>query len=496
MHGAERNDGHSRVTLAPDPTCCVHSEVVCSGRRRRRAPDEVGVGRLVLGRARSGLSVRITDGQVNDPYVTTPLVRSVSWLLSERTVKLGVALIATAWVARYLGPERYGELAYAVSLTLIFSELATLGLNALLTRELVHDRSREGDLLGSALALRAISGVLAALMAILVAWFATGGSRGVVALVAILSVGFLFKVGEVFEHYFHAREQMRVPSRARIGASVVHLLTSVGLVAARAGVGAFAVARVVEVVVMNARFAAAYFSQSNRAVLRFRRDVAQRLLSTSWPLVLSGIGATMNLKVDQVMLGILSGDAAVGRYAVAAQLSEAWYFVPTALMAAFLPGLVHLRRNDHERYVARYRDLIDAMFWLGVGVAAVITVVAPWLVPFVFGEAYRPAVAIIAIHVWGGVFVAMRAVLSKWIVTEGFSTISLQTHGTGAVLNVLANLVLIPAYGPIGAAVATVISYAGASVIPLVFVKRARPILVMMLTAWTAPLRWFGRWRH
>jgi PST family polysaccharide transporter len=111
------------------------------------------------------------------------------------------------------------------------------------------------------------------------------------------------------------------------------------------------------------------------------------------------------------------------------------------------------------------------------------------LIPLVFGEAYRPAVAIIAIHVWGGVFVAMRAVLSKWIITEGLTAISLQTHAAGATLNVLANLALIPLYGGVGAAIATVISYAGASVLPLLFLRRARPILVMMLTAWTAPMR-------
>jgi O-antigen/teichoic acid export membrane protein len=67
---------------------------------------------------------------------------------------------------------------------------------------------------------------------------------------------------------------------------------------------------------------------------------------------------------------------------------------------------------------------------------------------------------------------------------------SLLTHLAGAVVNVALNLLLIPTYGTIGAAVATVISYASAGWLALYLSARTRPMAHMMARALLLPLRW------
>jgi O-antigen/teichoic acid export membrane protein len=428
------------------------------------------------------------------------LFRSASWLLAERVVKIIASFVSALWVARYLGPEQYGALAFATSWVLLFSEVATLGLNALLAKALVEAGDNCNRLIGTALVLRLVAGALVGAAAVAGMVRLAPDRAELPVMVAVLAVGALFRAGEVFEQYHFAREEMRPPAVARIGASSVHLLLSVGMILARVSVVGFAVARVVEVITMNLAFYLGARRLRDAASYRFDAGAARSLLATSWPLILSGVGATLNLKVDQVMLGGICGAEALGQYAVAAQLSEVWFFVPTAFMTAALPLLVRLRMYDRPSYDAKYATFFSAMLWLAVAAAAVIAWSAGTFVPLLFGPAYASAAPILVIHVWGGLFVAMRAVLSKWIVTEGVTTVSLVTHGLGAVSNIVANAVLIPNFCGTGAAFATVFSYAVSSYLSLWFWRRTWPAARMMSLAWYAPVRycisvWRGRQR-
>lgn len=416
-------------------------------------------------------------------------VRATAWLIAERIVKLGVGFVAAVWVARYLGPEQYGTFAFSISFTLLFSELTTLGLNALLARSFVEHSEDVGTVIGTAITLRLAAGVIAGVSAVLLIATLSPGDAQLGVMIAVLAVSFVFRAGEVFEQYFYSLEDMRPPAVSRISSSGVQLALSAGMILARISVVGFAVAKTLETVFMNLAFAAAYLRRHHEHRWRFDAGLARRMMSVSWPLILSGFGATLNLRVDQVMLASLSGTEEVGFYAVASQLSEVWYFVPTAIMTAALPALVRLKRRDPEAYARRYQSSFDAMLWLGIVVATVVSLVASFVVPTLFGERYLPSVPMLVIHVWGGSFVAMRAVLSKWIVTEGFTTVSLVTHGLGAAANVAANLLLIPAYGGVGAAVATVFSYAVSSYLALFVWRRTWPVAWMMTKALTAPVR-------
>jgi PST family polysaccharide transporter len=80
--------------------------------------------------------------------------------------------------------------------------------------------------------------------------------------------------------------------------------------------------------------------------------------------------------------------------------------------------------------------------------------------------------------------------LSRWLLAEDLLRFSLVTHLSGAVMNVALNLLLIPGYGAVGAAVATVISYACAGWLALFFSARTRPMGLMMARALLLPLRW------
>ena len=94
-----------------------------------------------------------------------------------------------------------------------------------------------------------------------------------------------------------------------------------------------------------------------------------------------------------------------------------------------------------------------------------------------------------AIHIWASIFIFWGQILSKWLVNERLLVFSPIRHGVGAVINITLNLFLIPVYGGIGAAIATVISYAVASYLACFLYPKTRIAGKMMTLAIIFPIR-------
>jgi PST family polysaccharide transporter len=123
------------------------------------------------------------------------------------------------------------------------------------------------------------------------------------------------------------------------------------------------------------------------------------------------------------------------------------------------------------------------MVLLGVGVGLGVTLLAGPVIEVLYGDAYQASAEVLRIHVWAGVFVFLGVASGKWLLAENLQRLSLQRTLSGAVANVLFNLLLIPLYGSAGAAWATLLSYAVAGMFFDVFQQPTRLMWRMKLRA-------------
>jgi PST family polysaccharide transporter len=100
-------------------------------------------------------------------------------------------------------------------------------------------------------------------------------------------------------------------------------------------------------------------------------------------------------------------------------------------------------------------------------------------VTLLFGTAYQQAGSVLAVHIWAGIFVFLGVASANWFLIEGLQRYSFYRILSGAVVNVGLNLILIPKFGVIGAAWATVVSQAGANTFFNVFNSKTRPLFFM-----------------
>jgi polysaccharide transporter, PST family len=118
-----------------------------------------------------------------------------------------------------------------------------------------------------------------------------------------------------------------------------------------------------------------------------------------------------------------------------------------------------------------------------------VTPLAVLIVPLLFGQEYVGAILILQIHIWAFVFVALGIARTKWLLAENFVRFKMVSNVGGAVANIALNLLLIPRYGGVGAAWATLGSYSISAVWSGLLARQIWPSLKQQLLALLLPFR-------
>lgn len=414
------------------------------------------------------------------------------WIIGEKATSIAVGFFFLVILARYLGPVDFGILSYATSISSLFAVAGHMGLSGLIIREIVKNPEERGLILGTTLGLKFAGMVLGYLLLLIYAVSYEGIESVEFTVVAIAGAVLLFKPFEIIDFWFQAFVQAKYVAFSLITGLAISSFLKLLFVILSLNIYFFAAANVIQSVVIAAVFVLFYNIKSNLklAEWHFSWAKAKELLNQGWIVYLGAIFAIIYMKVDQVMLRWFEGSEAVGVYAVAAQLSEAWYFVPTAIMASFFPKLINLREQDLTKFNERLQQLFDLLFILSLGTAVVMSLLSEWLITLFFGAHYIDSAGVLVIHIWAAIFIFMRAAFSKWILIEGALMLSMITQGSGALINVVLNYFLIPRFGVQGAAYATLISYAFASFFSLLIFDNTRPIFFMMLRSIFSPFRY------
>ena len=177
------------------------------------------------------------------------------------------------------------------------------------------------------------------------------------------------------------------------------------------------------------------------------------------------------MKIDQVMIKELLGKTSVGHYAAAQKISEAWYFIPVVINSSLFPALINAKKRSQIEFYERLRLLYSFMLCGSVIISIPISIFSEYLINFLYKEQYNLASGVLMIHIWAGVLVSLGVVTSSLVISNNRQKNALVATSIGAISNIIINLLLIPHYGIIGAALATIISQIIAGLFVPIFFK-------------------------
>ena len=408
---------------------------------------------------------------------------NTSWLMGHRVLTMFVALFVGVYVARYLGPERFGLLSYAGSFVGLFSALATMGLDAILVRDLVKTPERRDELLGTAFWMKA-SGTILTWIGIAGAIPFAHNDTQTNIIIAIIAFGIIFQVFNVIDFNYQAEVKSKYVVFVQLVSLAISSITKLIFIWISAPLVWFACVFLLDAVVRAVGLTVMYLQNTGKIwYWKWRWEIAKQLLKDSWPVILSGISISIYMRIDQIMIKVMLDVEHVGYYAAAVRLSEAWYFIPVVITSSVIPAIINAKKQSEELYYQRLQKLYSMMVWLAVAIALPTTFLAPWVIRVLYGDAFLPASEVLNIHIWAGVFVFLGAASGKWFLAENYLKKSFYRRFLGMATNVVLNLILIPLYGISGAAIATLLGQMTENLIYDIFDKQTYPSLKLKINA-------------
>ncbi len=408
---------------------------------------------------------------------------NTGWLFIEKIFRLVVGLFVGVWVARYLGPSKYGLLSYAHSFVGLFSGIATLGLDGILVRELVKNETKRDLLLGTSFILKLIGACLVfGVLAIAVQF--TKNDAFTNLLIFIIASGLIFQSFNVIDLYFQSKVLSKFAVFANTIAFFLSSLIKIVLLIFKAPLIAFAIVAVFDSFATMVGYI--YFYKKHGLELKywkFNFELGKKLLMDSLPLIFSGIVISIYMKIDQVMIKNMLDNSAVGQYAAAVKLSEIFLFIPIMINKSLMPSVIKVRESNIELYYQRLQVLYQLLIFIAFVIALVIFFTRNKIVFLLYGSAFNETSKVLAIYIWSNIFVYMNNASWQWYIAENLQHLASIRLALGALANIFLNIYMIPLWGIIGAAYATLISYSIATYFGNLISKRTIPNFVLLTRA-------------
>lgn len=419
------------------------------------------------------------------------VLNNTGWMMGDQIVRQVVGLFVGVWLARYLGPQLYGEFSYAFAVVMIIAPVAMLALDTVTVQRLVQDPSCRNKALGTSFVLMSVGGVVAFGLAMAAIFLARPGDSLVHWLVGILAAGAIFQTFFVIEFWFSSQMQWQYTAYAKTSAFLLLSLVKVVLILLQAPLVAFAWAGFGETLCGAVGLLIVYRSRGcSLSHWRFSASTARALLRDCWPILSFSVLVMVHLRIDQIMLGNMAGSEELGNYSVAVRISEVWYFIPMVICSASFPAILKSENSSEELFYAHLQRLYNLMALLAYGFAVPVTIFSGKIIQTLFSVTFAGAGPLLAVLVWAGVFTSLGAARNIFIVSKNWTRLNLVCITLGCVLNISLNALLIPQHGAMGAVIATVISYGFAVYGTCFLFKPLRQTGRMMTRALIFPRAW------
>jgi len=371
--------------------------------------------------------------------------------MGDKIARMLVNLVVSVMVARYLGPDQLGLWNYLLSFALFFTILPGLGMDAIVPREIVKNPEKGKD---------------------------------IVSVVFVLKVSSLmiFQSFEVFDFYFKSKLEARYTIYARNTAFLILTLFKLYLIWSKADLIWFVLTNAGEMLVGGLLIYAFYRSKVNAPRKKLDWVLGKKLLADGLPLALSGLLVLIYMRIDQIMVTDMIDETANGIYSTGVRMIEVIYFIPAALGESFFPGIVFAKKQNNSLYQKNLLSFYSIMTLTGIAFTLGTVVVSLPMMDLLYGEAYSGSGMVVLIYglTLYGTFI--NVAVTKYLTTENLLKIILYRSIFGVIINLVLNWIMIPKYGFIGAAYASLISYYGVT-FSLAFFPESRGQLKLMLKA-------------
>ena len=369
-----------------------------------------------------------------------------------------MGLVYSMYTARYLGPERYGTIAFALAFTSIFGVVTDLGINTLTIREVARNKNSATTFLGNLLLIKSIL-VIITVAFIVVAVNLTGHDWIEIDVTYLISISIILSAfNGAFNSLFQAFERIEFISIGSVLSNISMLLGAGYAISHDFGVIGFAC-----IYIFSSTLGLAYtLFVANRLhlthALQIDREMIWPMMKEALPFGITALSGMIYTYADSIMLSSLKGNEVVGWYNAPYRLMLMMLFIPNVINVVIFPVMSRYFTSSPSFLKLIYTKYLKFMLILSLPLGMGTTLIADKIILFVFGVGFENSIVALKIIIWTIVLTFIGAAFARLLESVNQQRIITKISMICMVVNVLLNILLIPKFSYIGSSFVTVVT--------------------------------------
>ncbi|EFH3476685.1 oligosaccharide flippase family protein, partial [Escherichia coli] len=345
------------------------------------------------------------------------------WMMSEKVITLFGLFFVTSFVAKYIGPSRFGQLALAIAIFQVVQVVAQLGCDNIIFKRVSKNATSGLKLIYSSFVIRAIIYIFIAFI-VLAFFYKDADFINFVFLLSVC-IAFFFTSIDVFTIYNDATLNSKFNTIANVFGLIIGLVLRYIIAFFELPIHLLSLPIVLTTMVPF--IIRLYFIPKIRNIkLKYKRRYNSYLFATGIPLVISTISMTIYSRVNQFSLSYFSGSYELGIYSVALTLGTAWVFIGNALSISFLSKIY----SEKDEFLAKDKTsgLIASVFTVLLVFPVFFVLFGKRIIFILYGNDYLAAYHILVILCLSTIITSLGFISNRYIVKlSGYNYLSKKT---------------------------------------------------------------------
>jgi len=410
------------------------------------------------------------------PSATKRIAKNFSWLFSGEIISKGFMFFVFIYLARSLGAVAFGLLNFALAFLMYLNLIVDFGLSMYGKREIAKDRDKTSQIAINVFSIKFLLAFVVFVVAMLIVLLAVDSLE-----LKLLFIGtFLLVFYHALEAgwVFQGMEKMEFSGLIRMTYTGLSLALILFFIKSAADLVKVPYLMFISGITVACVFLYIFFKYFASFKLKhFSPSQWKQLLFGAIPLGFSAVFVQIYYNMDTIMIGIMKTPEMVGLYNAAYRLFLGIMLLLGLWQATAFPVITRRLNTNKEKAIKFLRRYLKLALLVCIPIVFLTTLISPLIIRVFFGYNYLGASIALQILIWNMIAIAISGTYGTLVLIPiGKTKEVLWAVGSGALINIILNFILIPPYGLIGAAAATLITEIIVAVILFFFAYKLLPI--------------------
>ncbi|MEW6416560.1 MAG: flippase [Nitrospirota bacterium] len=391
--------------------------------------------------------------------IVNRVAKNSAFVFFARVTDIGIALVSTALIARYLGVTDFGSFAFVMAITIFLGPFTDFGFERITTREIAGNKKLANRYLGSAVIARIFLSIIIIIIIYFITMFFDWDKKIIQAIYISTFAQLFMSTGMLAIGTFRAFERMEFELLLNFIFNIIYIVLLIGVILFNFGFLFIFGARLFASLLYMIILMVVAIRRFVKPILNVDIKLLRYLFKEAMPLGIFALLLTASFKVDIFVLNYFKGPEEVSLFEAAHRIIMQLQILPTSIVISLFPYFSRLAVESNDSLKISFYRSFKFLLIISLPLPILIIFASDFIISVLYGNSFIGASLSLSILSWTVAFLFLISLQTFVLTAKGRQVLNTISAGVCFMINLLLDITLVPRYGYLGASCATLISY-------------------------------------